>query len=167
VNKVADGVFEEVANKVLGEEDEGQQQQVVLEEGELSGGDKEMDIGERVKDAAVVSEAKMQVRASPRLQRSRDAEGWIARKNLEFNEGIPCPTSLISVNKDLALNCLQQIGLNLGESSLKKTIIFITCWISNRMGRWGSWGFTRSGGIMRARSVEDLERKALKSLCGD
>jgi hypothetical protein len=78
---------------------------------------------------------KLQVRASPKLQQSRDehilakAEERVARKNLEFKEGNPCPTSLLSVNKDLALNCLQQIGLNLGESSLEKTIIFITCWI--------------------------------------
>jgi hypothetical protein len=157
VNKVADGVFEEVANKVLGEEDEGQQQQVVLEEGELSGGDKEMEIGDRVKDAAAVSEAKMQVRASPRLQRSRDehiltkAEGRIARKNLEFNEGIPCPTSLNSVNKDLALNCLQRIGLNLGESSLEKDNNFYNLLDLKSDGEMGGWGFTRSGGIMRAR----------------
>jgi hypothetical protein len=76
--------------------------------------------------AAVPDASKVQVRARPRLQRSREehvlakAEVRVARKNLEFNEGNPCPTSLLSVNKDLAMNYLQQIGLNLGESSLKK-----------------------------------------------
>jgi hypothetical protein len=106
-----------------------------------------MEIGERVKDAAAVSEAKMQVRASPRLQRSRDehilakAEGRIARKNLEFNEGIPCPTSLISVNKDLALNCLQQIGLNLGESSLEKDNNFYNLLDLKSDGEMGELGF--------------------------
>jgi hypothetical protein len=175
MNKASDGVFEEVANKVMGEEDEWQQQQAVLEEGELSGGDKEMGIGERVQEAAAVSEAKMQVRASPRLQRSRDehilakAEGRIARRNLEFNEGIPCPTSLISVNKDLALSCLQQIGLNLGESSLEKDNNFynlLDLKSDGELGELGSqdewWDFDSE-----EESVEDVERKALKSLCGE
>jgi hypothetical protein len=48
------------------------------------------------------------------------AEERVARKNLEFNEGNPCSTSLLSVNKDLALDCLQQIGINLGVSSVEK-----------------------------------------------
>jgi hypothetical protein len=134
-----------------------------------------MEIGERVKDAAAVSEAKMQVRASPRLQRSRDehilakAEGRIARKNLEFNEGIPCPTSLISVNKDLALNCLQQIGLNLGESSLEKDNNFYNLLDLKSDGEMGELGFHEEWWDYESEeeSVEDLERKALKSLCGE
>jgi hypothetical protein len=48
------------------------------------------------------------------------AEERVARKNLEFNEGNPCSTSLLSVNKDLALDCLQQIGINLGVFVVEK-----------------------------------------------
>jgi hypothetical protein len=51
-NKVADGVIEELADKV-GEEDDGQQEEG-LEEGELSSGDKEVEMGDRVKEAAKV-----------------------------------------------------------------------------------------------------------------
>jgi hypothetical protein len=68
-------------------------------------GGTEVEMGDRVLEAASVTEAsKMQVRASPRLQRSRDehilakAEERVSRKNLEFNEGNPCHTSLLSVN---------------------------------------------------------------------
>jgi hypothetical protein len=93
----------------------------------VSSGGKEVEMGDRIMEAATVAEAnKLQVRASLRLQRSRDeyvlakAEERVARKNLRFNEGNPYPTSLLSVNRDLAMNCLQQIGLNLGESSLEK-----------------------------------------------
>jgi hypothetical protein len=49
-------------------------------------------------------------------------EDRVARKNLEFNDGNPCFTSLFSVNKDLALDCLQHIGINLGVSSVEKDI---------------------------------------------
>jgi hypothetical protein len=52
-NKVADGVIEELADKV-GEEDDGQQEKEGLEEGELSSGDKEVEMGDRVKEAAEV-----------------------------------------------------------------------------------------------------------------
>jgi hypothetical protein len=48
------------------------------------------------------------------------AEERVARKNLEFNEGNPCSPSLLSVNKDLALDCLQQIEINLGVFSVEK-----------------------------------------------
>jgi hypothetical protein len=48
------------------------------------------------------------------------AEERVAMKNLEFSEGNPCSTSLLSVNKDLALDCLQKIGFNLGEYSVEK-----------------------------------------------
>jgi hypothetical protein len=50
------------------------------------------------------------------------AEERVARKNLEFNEGNPCSTSLFSLNKDLALDCLQNIEINLGVSSVEKDI---------------------------------------------
>jgi hypothetical protein len=52
------------------------------------------------------------------------AEERVAKKNLEFNEGNPRSSSLFSVNKDLALDCLQQIGINLGVSSVEKDYNF-------------------------------------------
>jgi hypothetical protein len=96
-----------------------------------------------LKEAATIPEAsKQQVRASPRLQRSKDehilakAEERIATKNLEFNEGNPCSTSLCSVNKDLALECLQNIRIDLGVSSVEKeTLTYVTCWNYNRKGK--------------------------------
>jgi hypothetical protein len=112
----------------------------------MSGGDMEVEVGDRVRKAASSSEAiKVQVRASQRLQRSKDehilakAEERVARKNLEFSEGNPCSTSLLSINKDLALVCLQQIGINLGVSSVEKTVICITFWELNRRGEIVSW----------------------------
>jgi hypothetical protein len=74
------------------------------------------------------------VRASARLQQAMDkhvlakAEERVARKNLEFHEGNPCSSPFISVGKDIALICLQQIGFNLGESNLDNDI-FLTCWV--------------------------------------
>jgi hypothetical protein len=53
-NKAADGVIVELADKLMGEEDDGQQEKEGLEEGELSGGDKEVDMGDRVKEAVEV-----------------------------------------------------------------------------------------------------------------
>jgi hypothetical protein len=111
VNRAANRVLDEVVNKVMGEEDVWQLQKEVLGDG----GNMEVEVGDRVREAATVSKAtKVQVRASPRLQRSKDehvlakAEERVARKNLEFNEGNLCSTSLFSVNKDLALDCLQK-----------------------------------------------------------
>jgi hypothetical protein len=107
--------------------------------------------------AAVPDASKVQVRARPRLQRSREehvlakAEVRVARKNLEFNEGNPCPTSLLSVNKDLAMNYLQQIGLNLGESSLEKDNNFYNLLDLESDREIGGWSLMRLGGIMRAR----------------
>jgi predicted nucleic acid-binding Zn finger protein len=50
------------------------------------------------------------------------AEERVTRNNLEFNEGNPCSTFLFSVNKDLALDCLHNIGINLGVSSVEKDL---------------------------------------------
>jgi purine-nucleoside phosphorylase len=118
-----------VVDIVMGEEEDGQLQKEVLGDGGMSGGDMEVEMGDRVREAAAVSKAiKVQVRTSPRLQRSKDehilakAEERVAKKNLEFNEGNPCSTSLFSVNKDLALDCLQNIGINLGVFSVEKDI---------------------------------------------
>jgi hypothetical protein len=176
LNNAADGVFDEVADKVMGEEDVEQQEMERPEGGELTSGGKEVEMRDRIMEATTVSEAsKMQVRASPRLQRSRDehvlakAEGRVARKNLEFVEGNSCPTSLLSVNRDLALNCLQQIGFNLGESSLDKdnNIYNLLDLESDKdiegMGYDEVWWDCES----EEESVEDIEKKALKSLCGE
>jgi hypothetical protein len=126
-NLATDRVLDEVVDRVMDEEEDRKFQREVLGDGVVSGGDMEMERGDRVREAAAVSEAvKVQVRTSPRLQRSKDehvlakAEERVARKNLEFNEGNPCSPSLLSVNKDLALDCLQQIEINLGVFSVEK-----------------------------------------------
>jgi hypothetical protein len=126
-NLATDRVLDEVVDRVMDEEEDRKFQREVLGDGVVSGGDMEMERGDRVREVAAVSEAvKVQVRTSPRLQRSKDehvlakAEERVARKNLEFNEGNPCSPSLLSVNKDLALDCLQQIEINLGVFSVEK-----------------------------------------------
>jgi hypothetical protein len=117
-DRATDRVLDEVVGRVMGEEEDG--------DGVMSGGDMEVKMGDRVKEVVTVSEALVQIKSSPSLQRSKDehvlakAEERVARENLEFNEGNPCSTSLLSVNKDLALDCLQQIGINLGVSSVEK-----------------------------------------------
>jgi hypothetical protein len=102
LNRAAYEVMEEVVDKVLGEEDEGHQEEEVQGAGVLHGGDKELMLNDRVMEAAVVPDAgKGQIRASPRLRRSNDEhiltkdEERVARKNLEFNEGIPHSSFLI------------------------------------------------------------------------
>jgi hypothetical protein len=130
LEKAAKTVIEELADKVVGETDEGAQEVESLEDGELAEKGKEVEMEERLLEAATVPEAsKAQVRASPRLQRSRNehtlakAEGRAARRNPEFSEGIPSSAPFCSVNRDLAIDCLQQLGFNLGNSSLKKDFI--------------------------------------------
>ncbi|EFE88087.1 hypothetical protein, partial [Bifidobacterium breve] len=96
--------------------------------GGLSGGGREEEVLENnLKVAVVVPEVdKKQVRTSPRLQQSKDehvlakAQERAARKNLEFHGGNPHPISLFSFNKDKALEYLQQIGFNLGTTSVNK-----------------------------------------------
>jgi hypothetical protein len=92
-NKAVDGVFDELADKGMSE-DVGQQENEGLEDGEVFSGGKEVEMGDRIMEAATVAEAnKLQVGASPRLQWSRDehvlakAEERVARKNLEFTFG--------------------------------------------------------------------------------
>jgi hypothetical protein len=116
-NLAADRLLDEVVDRVMGEEEDGQLRKEVLGDGGMSDGAMEVEKGGRVREPTTVSEAiKVQVRTSPRLQRSKDehilakAEERVVRKNLEFNEGNPCYTTLFPVNKDLALDCLQNIG---------------------------------------------------------
>jgi hypothetical protein len=130
-----------------------------------------------IKDATTVSDAsKMQVRVSPRLQGSKEehiltkAKGRVARKNLEFKEVTPCPSSLLSVPRNLALDGLHQLGINLGTSSLEKDNNFY-----NSLG-FGSGGYDCEVESFNQdwvdtdseeESLEKLELKALRGLCGD
>jgi hypothetical protein len=114
LNKASDIVFEEVVDRVLGEEEEGQKEQELEKSNKGAGGNVEMDLGVGIREAAAVSDAtKMQIRASPRLQGAKDehvlakVEGRVARKNLEFKEGNnPSHSSLLSVPRDLAIEGL-------------------------------------------------------------
>jgi hypothetical protein len=136
----------------------------------------EVEVGDQIREAAAVFEAtKVQVRASPRLQRPKDehvlakAEERVARKNLEFNEGNPCSTSLFSVNKDLALDCLHNIGINLGVSSVEKDLnLYNLLELESErevceLGCEQYWGEYDS----EEESWVNMEKKALRSLCGD
>ncbi|CAL5042358.1 unnamed protein product [Urochloa decumbens] len=176
LNRAANGVLEELADKVMGEEDDWQQEKEGLEDGVLSGGDKEVEMVDRVKEATACPEGdKVQVRASPRLQRSRDehtlakAEERVARKNLEFSKGNSSSHSLFSVNKDPALVFLQQIGINLGESNVEKDNNFYNLLDLESEREVGEMGFDEFCLEYESEeeSVEDIEKKALKSLCGD
>jgi hypothetical protein len=98
-----------------------------LAEGEMDGEGTEAVTEERLLMAAAVPKAaKAQIRASLRLQRSKDehtlakAEERVARRNLELSEGISSSAPLFFVNRDLAMNCLQQLGINLGGCSVEK-----------------------------------------------
>jgi hypothetical protein len=127
LNKAAKTVIEDLADKVMGEADEAVQEVDRSAEGEMDGVGTEVVREERLLVAAGVPEAtKAQIRASPRLQRSKDehtlakAEGRVARRNLELSEGISSSAPLFTVNRDLAMTCLQQLGFNLGDSSVEK-----------------------------------------------
>jgi hypothetical protein len=111
----------------MGEADEVVQEVERLEEGEVAGKGTEVEMEERLLVATGVAEAtKAQIRASLRLQQSRDehtlakAEGRVARRNLELSEGISPSAPLFTVNRDLAMNCLQQLGFNLSDYSVDK-----------------------------------------------
>jgi hypothetical protein len=114
LDKAAKMVIEDLADKLMGEADEAVQEVVRSAEGEMDGVGTEAEREERLLVAAGVPEAtKAQIRASPRLQRSKDehtlakAEGRVARRNLELSEGISSSAPLFSVNRDLAMTCLQ------------------------------------------------------------
>jgi hypothetical protein len=63
----------------MGEEDVGKLQEEVLGDG----GDMEVEVGDQIREATTVSEAtKVQVRASPRLQRSKDLSWLRLRRGL-------------------------------------------------------------------------------------
>jgi hypothetical protein len=127
LDKAAKTVIEDLADKVMGEADEAVQEVERLAEGEMAGKGMEVEMEERLLVAAGVPEAtKAQIKASLRLQRSKDehtlakAEGRVARRNLELSEGISSSAPLFTVNRDLAMNCLQQLGFNIGDSSVEE-----------------------------------------------
>jgi hypothetical protein len=179
LNMAADEVIGEVADKVMEEKDEDQQgqEEVGIGAGTLSGVDKIVEMTDRVKEAANVPEAnKGQIRASPRLQRSRDehvlakAKERAVRKNLEFDGGNPSSPSLFFVSSDLALHYLQQLGLNLGSSELDQDNNLCSL-LNHGMGgdvsesggsdkEWLDWDSDEE-------SCEEIEKRALRSLCGE
>jgi hypothetical protein len=176
LDKAAKTVIEDLADKVMGEADEAVQEVVRSAEGELDGVGTEAEREERLLVAAGVPEAtKAQIRASPRLQRSKDehtlakAEGRVARRNLELSEGISSSAPLFSINRDLAMTCLQQLGFNLGDSSVDKDKNLNDLL---GVGLGGVEGGVECDGYgegfeSEVESVDEFERKALKSLCGD
>jgi hypothetical protein len=93
-----------------------------------------------------------------------------ARKNLEFNEDNPCYPSLFSVRNDLALQCLQKLGLNLGSSGLEQDDNL--CGLLNH-GMGGDVSESRGsdkewlGWDSDEESCEEIEKRALRSLCGE
>jgi signal recognition particle GTPase len=126
LDKAAETVIEDLADKVMGEADVAVQEVEKLVEGEMVGEGAEVAREERLLVAAAVPEAtRAQIRASPRLQRSKDehtlakAKERVSRRNLELSEGTSSPAPLFSVNRDLAITCLQQLGINLGNSSVE------------------------------------------------
>jgi hypothetical protein len=79
------------------------------------------------------------------------AEERVARRNLELFEGISSFAPLFSVNRDLALNCLQQLGINLGGSSVEKDknpLDLLDVGVGEGVGGWSAM---RMGKVLRVR----------------
>jgi hypothetical protein len=172
LNKAADKAFDEIADKVMQEEEEGQQEisaEMVLKENEAV-------VADKIREATAVPEAsKLQVRSSPRLQRSKDenvmakAEERAAKRNLEFSGGTPHSPSLLSVNNSNSSFLMQQIGINLGNNSQDRDLNFLfaldNSLIPNDVDFGESdreWGMSDS-----EEDVGALELNALKNLCGE
>jgi hypothetical protein len=174
LNKAAENIFDDLVDKVTGEE-EGEQENIVngvlSEMGKEGDEQNELQLGAEVPDAS-----KMQVRASPRLQRSRDehvlakAEERVAKKNLEFSGGNSHSNSLITVNRDIAMNCLQQIGINLGESDKDRDNNLQSLFaleLEREDIEFGGIEQDWLGSDNDEENIELFELKALKSLCGE
>jgi hypothetical protein len=158
LDKAAKTVIEDLADKVMGEADEAVQEVERLAEGEMDGVGSEVVREERLLVAAGVPEAtKAQIRASPRLQRSKDehilakAEERVAKRNLELSEGISSFAPLFSVNRDLAMTCLQQLRINLGDSSVEKDKNLFDLLGVGIGERVGGWSAMRMGKVLRVR----------------
>jgi hypothetical protein len=178
-NMAADEVIRELAEKVMEEKDEDQQGQEEIgeEAGVLLGADRSGEMTGRTREVeAVLKACKGQTRASPRLQRSRDehvlvkAKKRAAKKNLEFKDGKSPSPPLLYVSSDLALHCLHQLGLNLGSSDLEQNNNLCNSLDRGKGGVMSELGDTdneRLGWDSEEDSCEEVEKRALRSLCGE
>jgi hypothetical protein len=178
-NMAADEVIGELADKVMEEKDEDQQGQEVIgdEAGVLPGAVRCRELTDRIREVVVVLEAfKGQTRASPRLQRSRDehvlvkAKEQAAKKNIEFKDGNSPPPPLFFVSSDLALHYLQQLGLNLGSSDLEQNNNLCSLLDHGKGGEESELGVSDNewlGWDSEEDSCEEVEKRALRSLCGE
>jgi hypothetical protein len=178
VNKAADNLFDEIVDEVMGEKEEGQQgQQGALVDGGKSKGDIEDSLDGRQKKAAAIKEAcNSQVRSSPRLQGSRDehtlakAEERAARRNLEFRGGTPISTPLLPDNCSNILNVFKGLGVNVRESSLVRDhnlISLLDLEVEKEVVEEGEENRFWTDFESDEEILENLERDALKSLCGE
>jgi hypothetical protein len=173
LNKAADSAYDEIADRVLLEEEEGQQkvaEDEVMKEGGAEGKCKALEA------AAVPEASKKQVHASPRLQNAshehvlNKAEERIAKKNLEFSGGNPHTLPLISDFNGNITDFMQQIGVNLENSSMGRDLNFLHPLDPGLEGEEGEFGDFESEGFngeMEEEDIGTLERNALKSLCGE
>jgi hypothetical protein len=175
LGKAADKLFDELADKVVNEK--GEEELEAAESGLLGeeGGDREVQ-KEILKAAAVPEASKMQVRASPRLQKSRDehvltkAQELAAKRNLEFGGGNSQSNSSCTVNRDIAVELLQNIGLDVGMTSDVKNVAlqrFLDLEVERE--NFDGEGFEQfwSDSDSSEDNFERLELKALKCLCGE
>jgi hypothetical protein len=126
--------------------------------------------------AAVPKTCKGQTRASPRLQQSRDehilvkAKERAAKKTLEFKDGMSPSPPLLPVSSDLALHCLQQLDLNLGSSDLVQNNNLCNLLDRGKGGEMSELGDSDNewlGWDSEEDSCEEVEKRALRSLCGE
>jgi hypothetical protein len=96
----------------------------------------------------------------------------LLRKNLEFGGGTPClsPSFLCSGNKHRVVDCMQQLGVLLGESDVDKNHSFLELVnVDIERETWErevadqSWVASNC----EEEDTEDLEMNALKSLYGE
>jgi hypothetical protein len=176
-NMAVDEVIGELADRVMEEKDEDQQgqEETGAEAGVLPGADRCGEVTDRMRKAAAVLEA-CKGRASPRLRRSKDehvlvkAKERAAKKNLEFNDGNSPSPPLFSVSSDLALHSLQQLGLNLGSSDLEQDNILCSLLNLGKGGEVSDLGVSYDewlGWDSEEDSCEEVEKRALRSLCGE
>jgi hypothetical protein len=174
MNKAADKLFDELADKVAGEKEEDG-----LEAAGNEGMSKMKKEGERQKEiqrAAAVPEAKIvQVRVSPRLQKSGEhvlakAQERAAKRNLEFDGGNSHYISPFTVNRDIALDCLQQIGIDVGDNSDDKISCvqnLLACELEREDVEFDGLEQVGFDSDSDDDNFEMFELKALKSLCGE
>jgi hypothetical protein len=77
---------------------------------------------------------------------------------------------LLPVSSDLALHCLQQLGLNLGSSDLEKNNNLCNLLERGKGGEMSELGDSDNewlGWDSEEDSCEEVEKRALRSLCGE